>query len=660
MISIIVPVYNVEPYLDRCVASLVAQTYRDIEIILVDDGSPDHCPAMCDAWAKKDPRIRVLHKPNGGLSDARNAGLAAAHGEWIQFVDSDDLVDPAYSETLLRAAEENDAQIAVCNCLIAHETEDGTLTSEPAPSSIDEPQHIFTGRELIDYFIRERGGTDLCVTWTKLFHRSIFDSPRQTRFPKGMLHEDNFTTYKFYYEAARVVVLNQPLYTYVQRTGSIMGAYGPRNIASLLALVRDDLTWYQTNAPELRNILQYAGLHRYFAIVKACIQQHACHVCLPDVTASWQDVKQLLGDVSVNPYMTRRMRKKMWMADRGILHKVERVQNISPARDVQKALAKLRQKSIRYYRIKYTLRFLRCISPWWNRIHSGGRPKSYKELLWNMDCYQYLKYEARHVLARADVGAVSKKKARVKKIWWCWLQGLDQAPALPRACLHSLHVLFPEYEICIVTEKNLKAYVEIPADIMDKWHRGVISAAHFSDLVRIFLLAEHGGVWIDATVFATSHAPAETGGVFDAPLFFYSSYMQEDASMAGSSWLISAVPGHPVICLTRDLLLWYWKNHDYLIHYFLFHLFFHMALEQYSDEWKRVPTYSNIPPHIMQKELFAPLDQRRFRQMATMSSFHKLTHHRNEATEGNLGGTLYDEIVHHTDRALAEAGAIQR
>ncbi len=114
-ISIIVPVYKVEKYLNECIDSILAQTFTDFELILVDDGSPDNCPALCDAAAEKDSRVRVIHKINGGVSTARNAGLAAAQGNWIGFVDPDDFVDKTYYEKMLRAAKQAGAELAVCN-----------------------------------------------------------------------------------------------------------------------------------------------------------------------------------------------------------------------------------------------------------------------------------------------------------------------------------------------------------------------------------------------------------------------------------------------------------------------------------------------------------------------------------------------------------------
>ena len=111
LISVIVPVYKVEPYLDRCVQSIVSQTYENLEIILIDDGSPDQCPAMCDSWAERDPRIRVIHKENGGVSSARNEGLKAATGTWLSFVDSDDWLHPQFFEITLMLAEKYAASV---------------------------------------------------------------------------------------------------------------------------------------------------------------------------------------------------------------------------------------------------------------------------------------------------------------------------------------------------------------------------------------------------------------------------------------------------------------------------------------------------------------------------------------------------------------------
>ena len=121
LISIIVPVYNVEKYIHECVDSIINQTYKNIEIILVDDGSPDNCGKICDEYAKKDNRIKVIHKPNGGLSDARNHGIDVANGEWLMFIDSDDWIEPNMAEKLLHSALNNKADLAISSVILFDE-----------------------------------------------------------------------------------------------------------------------------------------------------------------------------------------------------------------------------------------------------------------------------------------------------------------------------------------------------------------------------------------------------------------------------------------------------------------------------------------------------------------------------------------------------------
>lgn len=144
LLSIIVPVYDVERYLPKCIDSILAQTFTDFELILVEDGSPDNCPALCDAAAAKDARIRVIHQKNGGLSAARNAGLDAARGEWIGFVDSDDYIAPEMYEALYKAVQSTGADLALCDYAEVDET--GALCP---PMHISLAEQVFTGRELL-------------------------------------------------------------------------------------------------------------------------------------------------------------------------------------------------------------------------------------------------------------------------------------------------------------------------------------------------------------------------------------------------------------------------------------------------------------------------------------------------------------------------------
>lgn len=228
LISVIVPVYKVEVYLDKCVSSIVGQTYDTLEIILVDDGSPDSCPAICDAWAKKDRRIKVIHKTNGGLSDARNAGMAVATGEFICFIDSDDWIEPNFFEDLYRAILENGAEIA--ECAAAYVAEDGTVIRQRKAAS----QSVLDRKEALRRLILEDGVYQ--TVWNKLYRREILEG---LLFEVGKYNEDDFWTYQVLDRIEKLAIVEKPLYQYLQRGTSIIGVgYNLRRLDGLEARFR--------------------------------------------------------------------------------------------------------------------------------------------------------------------------------------------------------------------------------------------------------------------------------------------------------------------------------------------------------------------------------------------------------------------------------------
>lgn len=238
LVSVIVPVYNVERQLDRCVSSIVGQRYDNLEIILVDDGSPDGCPAKCDAWAERDSRITVIHQKNGGLSAARNAGLDIMTGAYVAFVDSDDYVESDYISRMLDAAKKHDADMVVCS--ICHEDEHAVPSSRN--HSIVECDTAISGREGLHYLGGDTAA-DYVTAWNKLYSAQLW---QEIRFPAGKLHEDEFTTYKVMDRCKTVVVVPDKLYHYVQNDGSIMHTtYSIRNLDRLEAWAQR-LRYYQS------------------------------------------------------------------------------------------------------------------------------------------------------------------------------------------------------------------------------------------------------------------------------------------------------------------------------------------------------------------------------------------------------------------------------
>lgn len=215
-VSVIVPIYKVEPYLRRAIDSILHQTYHNLEIILVDDGSPDQCGRICDDYAKEDNRISVIHKENGGLSDARNAGLNAASGEYIVFVDSDDFIAEDYVETLLQYLKKYDADVAMCSYAVtASEEFDDSIFKEQ-----DDTVEVCDRRELLNnlYDANHKDATYFIVSWNKIYKASLW---KDVRFPKDRIHEDEATTYKIYDRAEKGVYLHRPLYGYFTAPSSI-------------------------------------------------------------------------------------------------------------------------------------------------------------------------------------------------------------------------------------------------------------------------------------------------------------------------------------------------------------------------------------------------------------------------------------------------------
>lgn len=242
-VSIIVPVYKVEPYLDKCISSIVNQTYTNLEIILVDDGSPDQCPQMCDAWAEKDARIRVIHKKNGGLSDARNAGMAVATGEYIAFVDSDDWIAPDLYTHLYRRLTEDHSDISACGVQMVWE--DGT----PPRILTRMGNHVLSKEEAMQAIIEESWLKQ--PVWYKLYKTNLI---KDILFPVGKYHEDVFWSYQAVDKANKVSVSDYIGYYYLQRNDSIMGEeYSLRRLDAVEAKVQRH-AYIKENFPELENL----------------------------------------------------------------------------------------------------------------------------------------------------------------------------------------------------------------------------------------------------------------------------------------------------------------------------------------------------------------------------------------------------------------------
>lgn len=296
-ISVIVPVYKVEAYLERCVRSLCRQTYTNLEIILVDDGSPDRSGEMCDQMALEDPRISVVHKRNGGLSDARNAGIERATGDYIAFLDSDDWYDPSMLKILYELCEKNEAGIAECSYRsyfqgrVEAETKCSGMVLEMTPVQAIESN--------LDW--------KYCtvVAWNKLYRRDVIGD---IRFPIGKLHEDEFTTHLFYLAAGKIMYVDLAMVNYERRNlGSITANFKPKNLEVCDAFrEKMHLVWER---PDLQSIDQKMCNNYCYVLldrVKKCEEAYPeCEKLKEIIRDAYEDFDQLKERQIEEEYVTR-------------------------------------------------------------------------------------------------------------------------------------------------------------------------------------------------------------------------------------------------------------------------------------------------------------------------------------------------------------------
>lgn len=250
LVSVIIPVYNVERYLARCVDSVLAQTYRNFEVILVDDGATDGSGALCDAYARKDARVRIVHKDNGGLSDARNAGMQAAHGEYYAFVDGDDWIAEDYIAYLCSLMLENHAQITVCGYQKVYEMGQNSV------GSADTSVRVYDTEEGLFHLLYQRGM--ISSAWGRLFQAALFCD---ICFPKGKLHEDVAVMYRLFDKADKIVCGDAKKYFYFQRRDSIVNKAFDRRRMDYLSFTDECILYMEEKHPDLTK----AAVSRHFS-----------------------------------------------------------------------------------------------------------------------------------------------------------------------------------------------------------------------------------------------------------------------------------------------------------------------------------------------------------------------------------------------------------
>lgn len=227
-------------------------------------------------------------------------------------------------------------------------------------------------------------------------------------------------------------------------------------------------------------------------------------------------------------------------------------------------------------------------------------------------------------------------------IFSCWLQGEENAPELVKACFKSIKKCMPERKLIIITANNYNDYVDLPEYIVKKWHKGIITNTHFSDILRTALIVKNGGLWLDATVFCTGSIDKYID--MDTSLFVYKNEHRGDESSSLSSWLIYAKPNHPILLNTLKLLEEYWKYNNKLLDYFVYHKLFTIVTEKFNEEWENIPFYSNIEPHVLWfHHFYDNFNLKAFERVKQLSNFHKLSY---KFDQNSLGKhNFYDYLI---------------
>lgn len=242
LISVIIPVYNVDVFLEQCLESVIKQSYQELEIILVDDGSTDQSGTICDHFATIDKRIKVIHKPNGGLSDARNVGLDIAKGAYITFIDSDDYVSIDFVKSLYEAIKSNGAEISICDYM-------RTKIDNDQPLKEEQNVVVYNNIDAIkNTYLLKFHGLEF-VAWAKLYKRTLFVD-NGLIFPVGKLYEDTYTTYKAMFYSNKIVYITSKLYFYRMRDNSITNMPYNKQRITVLDATREACDFYKANKAE--------------------------------------------------------------------------------------------------------------------------------------------------------------------------------------------------------------------------------------------------------------------------------------------------------------------------------------------------------------------------------------------------------------------------
>lgn len=270
------------------------------------------------------------------------------------------------------------------------------------------------------------------------------------------------------------------------------------------------------------------------------------------------------------------------------------------------------------------------------------RMEAYRKLLNEVESKLRKEYTPLLIQKEKEYSNVSMKRDETRRIWFCWLQGLKEAPELVKVCYESLCKNITDREVVVLTNENLSLYVHLPEYIERKHEKDIIPDAAFTDMLRLELLCKYGGTWIDATVLCTGDNGINE--LLDADLFVFQQIHKGSTKFMGmSSWMMSSAANNSFLMVVRDLLYEYWREKDCVVDYFLIHFFFCMMAERHPEVVEKMPRKGNHIPHYLQRRLTDPYDDQWMEKLKKHTCFHKLTYRIGENAKKK--GTFYDVVI---------------
>lgn len=553
-VSVIIPVYNAAKTLRHCVESILFGTYKNVEIILVDDCSQDGSWELCQALKKQyDKVLAIQNNRNCGVSHTRNKGLDAAGGEYVLFCDSDDWMADRCVQTLVEETEKHNDALVCCGYTKCFAASEEKVVFHAQDRGIVEKEALFSllDQELIQY------------VWNKCFRMDIIRSAR-LRFDESQYMGEDFQFVLDYMNALkswRIFICKESLYFYSQTNpNSLVSRWSkPENLEQAVNRIRQ--LGQIVGEPNLGEQKVHELKQSFVYLIARDRSRSRCEQI--------QDIEAVIGDGNAR----RHYRRQRW------LHCKERIAAlITGSKRTMKRLSKIIPlwikcpiavliSEIRLWPLPIVLAHMRRSIAQNGSCSEDSKLKIEQKV--QKITYNWVRKHYSNMVEKTATKYTLGQPVENGTVWVFWWQGEENTPILVKRCIASIRKHAGKHPVQIVDRNNYKQFVSVPPHIEEKREKGIISLTHFSDYLRMALLAQHGGLWLDATIYVTK----DLHPAFDGPLFSVRNPGMDKGNISEWNWSVFAIGGNCqnlLFCLMRNLLDTYWNDNNSLIDYFLF------------------------------------------------------------------------------------------